>query len=174
MQDSCTLSPVPRSRLPLILLAAGFALCILAMPVLAHAPSNVNVVIDKDMGIITVTIAHSSPDPGTHYIDNVKVKLNERVVIDTDYTTQPNMDMFTYIYPVPVNSGDTVRVTARCKLGGSTTGVVTLPTGSATAPPTIPQTTMPVPSPTQKSPSGLIPLAGLLLCAVFALALNRK
>lgn len=163
-----------RPRSVLILLAAGLALCILVMPALANAPSSVVVDIQKDTGQMTVTIVHPSADPKTHYIQNVKVKLNERVVIDNDYKSQPTADTFSYTYPIQVSAGDTVRVTATCVLGGSETSVVTLPTPSSTAPPTIVQTTMPLPPTTQKSPAGIISLLGLGFCAVIALVLNRK
>jgi hypothetical protein len=157
-----------------LIIAVALSVCLLILPVSANPPSDVTVNIDKAANQIAVTITHPVPDPATHYIRNVKITINGRVVIDNDYKSQPTKDVFTYTYPVPVNAGDTVRVTATCVLGGDTEKVITLPTPSSTAPPTIPPTTVaPVPT-TQKSPTGLIPLFGLGFIAVIALALNRK
>jgi hypothetical protein len=158
-----------------IRIAAILSVCLLVIPVMATPPSDVVVTYNKDAAQISVTITHPVPDPTTHYIRNVKVNQNGRIVIDNDYKSQPTKDTFTYTYPVQVNAGDTIRVTATCVLAGSKEGVLTLPTPSSTAPPTIPPTTVPAaPAPTtQKSPMGLIPVLGLGFCAVLALALRK-
>jgi desulfoferrodoxin (superoxide reductase-like protein) len=155
------------------MLGVVMALGILAMPALAHAPSDIAVSYDKNAAQLTVTVTHPVDDPTTHYIRNIKVNVNGRVIVDKDYTSQPSKDTFTYTYNVPVGAGDTVRVTAYCVLAGSREAVLTLPTPSSTAPPTISQTTVPQPT-TQKSPSGIIPLLGLLACGVLAIARDRK
>jgi hypothetical protein len=160
-------------RTAAILLLAAAAISILVMPAFANPPSNVVVTYDKSASQLTVTITHPVDDPSTHYIKNIKINDNGRIVVDRDYTSQPTKDTFSYQYTVPVDAGSTIRVTATCVLAGSTEGVLTLPTPSSTAPPTIPSATVPQPT-TQKSPSGFIPLLGLLACAVLALALNRK
>jgi hypothetical protein len=159
-----------------LIIAVALAACLLVMPVMANPPSDVAVNIDRAANQIAVTITHPVADPATHYIRNVKVNINGRVVIDNDYKSQPTKDVFTYTYPVPVNAGDTVRVTTTCVLGGDTEKVITLPTPSATAPPTISlSAASPAPAPTtQKSPIGPVPVLGLGFLAVLALALNRK
>jgi len=156
---------IPRPRPAVLLLAAVAALCLLAMPALANPPSDIAIAVDKDTATMTVTITHPVADPATHYVENIKINQNGRIVIDNDYKSQPAKDTFTYTYPVQVLSGDTIRVTARCSLGGSKEGVLTMPTPYATAPPTIPQTAaspeIPAQPPaTQKSPAGLLPFIG--------------
>jgi hypothetical protein len=157
-----------------LIIAVALAACLLVMPALATPPSDVAVKYDKTTSQLAVTITHPTEDPTTHYVKRVTVDVNGRIVIDNEYKSQPTKDVFTYTYPVPVNAGDTVRVTATCSVAGSTEGVLTLPTPTSTAPPTIPPTTVaPVPT-TQKSPTGLIPFLGLGFLAVLVLARNRK
>ena len=158
-------STIPPPRPAILLLAVAATLCLLAMPALANAPSDIHMDYDKSTAQLTVTITHPVADPATHYIENIKINKNGLIVIDNDYKNQPASDTFSYTYPVTVSGGDTIRVTARCVLGGSSEGVFTMPTPFATAPPTIPQTTVPPaipPSPpaTQQSPIGLLPFIG--------------
>jgi hypothetical protein len=92
------------------------------------------------------------------------VKLNDDVVINRDYTSQPTMDTFTYTYALPLKPGDTVRVTATCVLSGSLTKTLTIPEPVHAA---AGQTAAPVPTTTPKAAAGFIPLAGALVL-VFA------
>jgi hypothetical protein len=157
-------------RTVFILIALAISVCLLVLPAGATPPSDVTVKVDKTTDQISVTITHPVADPTTHYIRNVKVNINGRVVIDRDYTSQPTKDVFTYTYPVPVNAGDTLRVTATCVLGGDREAVLEIPTPSGTVAAT-PQPAA-VPQPTAKSASGILPLAGL--AAVGILVMGKK
>jgi len=154
------------------IIALALAACLLVVPALATPPSDVTVKYDKTTDQLSVTITHATLDPTTHYVKRVIVNINGKVVSDNEYQSQPTKDVFTY--SLPVNAGDTVRVTAVCSIAGSTDGVLTLPTPSSTAPPTIaPTNAAPVPT-TQKSPAGLMPVLGAGFLAVLALSRNRK
>jgi hypothetical protein len=167
----------------IVVLAA--AACLLAVPVMAHAPADMTISFDPNTAKIYVTVTHPVDDPATHYLKTVQVKLNERVISDPDYKSQPAGDTFTYTYDVTAHPGDTIRVIAICVRGGMLEKVydVTRPVSPATqvqtqpsaivpstkqaqtAPDTIPLT---VP-PTAKAAAGLLPLLG----AAAALMLRR-
>lgn len=174
MQSFCSSQRTLTLRQFVLKVSVIMGICLLVLPAGANPPSDVSIKYDKTTNQVSVTITHPVDNPTTHYLKNVKVNINGRVVSDTDYTSQPTKDVFTYTYPVPVNAGDTIRATATCNLAGLKEGVLTLPTPSSTAPSGSPMTTIvsaPVPT---KSPLGLIPILGLGFCAFLALAFRRK
>jgi hypothetical protein len=161
---------------PAVVLILAAAVCLLAMPVAAHAPTAMNISFDPVTAKIYVTITHPVDDPATHYLSRVQVKLNGNVISDPDYKGQPAKDTFTLTYDVNAHSGDEVRVTATCVRGGSLEKTYTVPepvrsvttaqvpsTYQAQAPATVP--------PATKSAGGILPLAG---AAVAMLVLKRE
>jgi len=146
----------------LIVVAAILALAVLLVsPVAATPPTAVDLAYNDVAGQLNVTITHPVPNPGVHYIRNVMVKVNDDVVINRDYTSQPTTDTFTYTYAIPLQAGDTVRATATCVLTGSLTGTLTIPAPvHVTASPTA---AVPVPTPTPKAAAGLLPVTGAIV-----------
>ncbi len=158
----------------ILILAA--AVCLLAMPVAAHAPTAMSISFDPVTAKIYVTITHPVDDPAAHYLSRVQVKLNGNVISDPDYKSQPAKDTFTLTYDVNAHSGDEVRVAATCVRGGSLEKTYTVPepvrsvttaqvpsTYQAQAPATVP--------PATKSAGGFLSLAG---AAAAVLVLKRK
>ena len=167
MQDSHSLkSNIGMSRIVLIG-SVLLAIFLLVLPAGATPPSDIVVNYDKTTNQLSVTITHPVDDPTTHYIRNVKVNINGRVVIDNDYQNQPTKEVFTYTYPVQVNAGDTIRVTATCNLVGSEEKVLTIPTPSGITATTPQSTTAPLP--TTKSAPGILPFAGLAVLGILVL-----
>lgn len=159
-------------RRPAIILVLA-AICLLAMPVTAHSPTDMKVSFDPGTAKVSVTITHPVPDPGAHYIKTVRVKLNDRIISDPDYRSQPTKDSFTYTYDVNAHPGDTIRVTAVCSLAGSlektydvpgTARPVTTALDGTSGPALtgVPVTTVP---PTAKASAGLLSVLGVV-CAV--------
>lgn len=101
----------------IFLLAAGGN--ILVTPVAAHPPSDMTVTYHELLKDLSVSITHSVPNPGEHYIKEVTVAINGKVVNDSRYTSQPAPDTFTYTYPIDTVTGDEISVTATCSLNGS-------------------------------------------------------
>ena len=145
------------------------ALALIAVPAAAHAPSDIQLSYDDAAQQLTVTIAHAVDDPQTHYIKNVKVKVNDVVSVDMDYKSQPTAGTFAYTYTLPLKKGDTIRVTATCVQGPSLTKVmdITAPAPATTAAaertiePSAPLSSpTPLPVSTQKSAISLLPVIG--------------
>jgi hypothetical protein len=168
-----------RYRFAALVLCAAIALIV--FPAAAHAPSDIQLSYDDATQQLSVTITHVVDNPQTHYIRNVKVKVNDVVSVDMDYKSQPTADTFTYLYNIPLKRGDTIRVTATCIQGPSLTKVmdITAPTTAATAAAAaeytvepaapLPQPT-PLPVSTQKSSLGLLPV---IAAAAFVLVKKR-
>jgi hypothetical protein len=155
--DSC------RYRLAVLVVLAALALIV--FPAAAHTPSDIQLSYDAPAQQLTVTITHAVDNPETHYIRNVKVKVNDAVSVDKDYTSQPSGNSFTYTYSLPLENGDTIRVTATCSQGPSLTKVmdITAQGTTGTVAPSAPlAATTPAPAPvqTQKSALGILPLIG--------------
>ncbi|MGA2917567.1 hypothetical protein [Methanoregula sp.] len=145
----------------LVVIATILALAFLLVnPVAATPPTAVDLAYNDVTGQLNVTITHPVPNPDVHYIKNVMVKVNDDVVINRDYTSQPTKDTFTYTYALPLKPGDTVRVTATCVLVGSLTETLTIP---APVHATASQAAAPVPTPTPKAAAGLLPMTGAII-----------
>ena len=143
----------------LITVLALAAWC-LVLPAAAHPPSDIVISYDPGSEKLSVTVTHPTPDSQAHYIRQVLVKQNGRVISDPDYKSQPAKDTFTYTYDVKGLPGDTFTVLATCNLAGSLEKKYDIPvpatvTAAAPAPPAAP-----APVPTQKSPAGILPLLG--------------
>jgi hypothetical protein len=183
MRDTCVFSGIEsslRGGMPAVLVLAA-ALCILIIPVTAHAPSNITIGYNPDMHKLSVTITHPVDDPKTHYISRVQVKINGEVISDPDYKSQPGRNSFTYTYDVMANPEDAVWVIATCVNGQSleqhyavprqvipTAPVRTLPPVTASQPPVT--TTEPPATKATYADAGFLPLFG---AAAVLLVLRR-
>jgi len=156
----------------LVLVTIAAALVLIAGPAAAHPPADISLKYDDDAQELSVTITHPVSGEQDHYIRNVQVKENNVVSSDTAYKSQPAGDSFTYVYTLPLQPGDTVRVTATCSLGPSLTKTLDI---TSPARPTTGQTAAPggtqIPVQTQKSAIGLLPFIGT---AAFLLFRRKK
>jgi hypothetical protein len=131
-------------------------------PVSAHPPSDMTLTYNELSKDLQVTITHTVPNPQEHYIKEVIVTINGRVVNDSRYTSQPTPDTFTYTYPVMTKPGDEIEVKASCVLYGSLTRqLYTTGTLATTPPPAA------VP-PATKASEGLFSFAGVAIVLFLA------
>jgi hypothetical protein len=119
--------------------------------VLAHPPADVVISYDDTTGDLIVSVTHQVDDPIKHYIEKVTVKLDETILINPVYTSQPDRTSFTYRYNLPQlkgSSGD-VRVDLQCSQFGSRSGTLTLHGASTPVAPgnAVPASTAPAKSP---------------------------
>jgi hypothetical protein len=132
-----------------------FTTCFLAMPAAAHPPSDMSLSYNELSKELRVTITHTVPNPGEHYVKEVTVSINGKVVNDSRYTSQPAPDTFTYTYPVETGTTDEIKVTATCSLAGSLSRILYNTGPVAPAPSSSPGS-----QPPQKAAAGLAPLLG--------------
>lgn len=134
-----------------------------AAPVSAHPPSSVIPAYDPATGELRVAITHTVPNPDRHYIGNIAVFVNGGLVNDTAYSFQPSPDTFTYIYPVTVQPGDKIAVTAGCNLAGSGSGELTVGSPGSTEP-----------AETPSAGSGILPAGAIAACMILFLVRHRQ
>ncbi len=94
----------------LFLLVAIVVLFILPQAAVAHSLSDMQVSDDPAAQQISVTITHQVPDPASHYVKVVVIKVNGQVSVTSPYTSQPSPSSFTYTYSLRAGTGDTVKV----------------------------------------------------------------
>ncbi len=93
----------------------------------AHAPGDVKCSYDAASQTLQVTITHSSPIPTSHYIKNVEIRKDKKVIVSQDYKSQPEAPAFSYSYRIQLAPGDVLDVKATCNLWGSKTVKYTVP-----------------------------------------------
>lgn len=146
------------SRLTAVLciVTAVMVVCLLIPLVSAHSPSGMSVTYDELSKELLVSITHDVPNPREHYINEVTVSINGKVVNDSRYTSQPAPNTFTYTYPIETVTGDEIKVTATCSLAGSITRTLynTGPIASASS-------SSPDSQPTKRAAAGLLPVLGV-------------
>jgi hypothetical protein len=106
----------------------------------ANSPSGMVIEYNTNSNTLNVTITHSVADPNTHFIETVIIKVNGTIAETHNYTSQPTSNTFLYQYPIDINQGETVEVTAVCNLVGQIIRTITVEDGQQPPPedPTIP------------------------------------
>jgi desulfoferrodoxin (superoxide reductase-like protein) len=75
---------------------------------------------NTDNNMLEVTVSHGSNDNTDHFINNVKVYLNDQLHIDQNFIIQTDNEVQYLHYMIPgAKSGDTIRLTADCNKFGS-------------------------------------------------------
>jgi hypothetical protein len=86
--------------------------------VTAHPPEDMDLVYDESASKLTVIITHEVENVTTHYINGVKICVQEFTVKTINYTSQPATDNFHYQYDIVAVKGDKIKVAAYCNNGG--------------------------------------------------------
>ena len=96
-------------------------LLFISITVSAHSPSSMKLKNNPETEMLSVEITHQASDTSTHYVENIKIEVNNEIRINQNYTSQP-ASTFTYTYDnFLTNVGDNIKVVAICNLGGSIT-----------------------------------------------------
>ncbi|MBU7016250.1 MAG: hypothetical protein HXS44_01980 [Theionarchaea archaeon] len=98
------------------------AFLVSAAPVLAHAPSSMELEYDTDSQTLKAVLTHRVSDPYTHYVFRIEIWKNGQSFETVEFAYQPTDSTFFYAFDIPTEEGDLLRVTADCNLGGSITG----------------------------------------------------
>ncbi len=92
----------------------------LSLSVYAHPPGEIEMSFNTDNNMLEVTVSHGSNDNTDHFINNVKVYLNDQLHIDQNFIIQTDNEVQYLHYMIPgAKSGDTIRLTADCNKFGS-------------------------------------------------------
>ncbi|HOK07897.1 MAG TPA: hypothetical protein PLN44_11320 [Syntrophales bacterium] len=110
-------------KIPLLAAASAGLICWLSLgvSVCAHEPQEVTLKYDRSAGSLSVTVTHTPYRASSHFIREIEVKKNGRVVGKHPYTEQTE-GTFTRAYPVSASSGDVLEAVATCNRYGSRSG----------------------------------------------------
>lgn len=91
-------------------------------PVLAHAPSSMELEYNIDSQTLKAVITHNVSDPYTHYVFRIEIWKNGQSIDIVKFEYQPTDSTFFYTFDIAAEEGDLLEVTADCNIGGSITG----------------------------------------------------
>lgn len=92
----------------------------LTLSVYAHPPGDIEMSFNTENKMLEVTIPHNSADNSDHFINNVKVYLNDNLHIEQNFIMQTDNEVQYLHYMIPgAKSGDTIRLNAECNKFGS-------------------------------------------------------
>ncbi len=92
---------------------------LMAVPLFAHPPTNVELEYDSDAGILSAVIEHSVNNASKHYVNKVVVEVNGKKRIEQTFTRQIDGEQHEVMYKVKdVEEGDKVAVIAYCNISG--------------------------------------------------------
>jgi desulfoferrodoxin (superoxide reductase-like protein) len=83
----------------------------------AHPPKNIEMTVSgKD---ISVVVTHKVEDAAKHYIKEIKVSVNGKVMIVQDFVLQQDLQTQTAVYFIPsLKKEDKVEIEAECNIYG--------------------------------------------------------
>jgi hypothetical protein len=88
----------------------------------AHPPAKITVEYSKATKILRAVITHPVSNPVTHYIKEVEVMLNNKVIIVHNLSRQDNNTTQTVSYEIPdAKIGDMISVEGECSISGKKT-----------------------------------------------------
>ncbi|NPU83171.1 MAG: hypothetical protein HPY65_01690 [Syntrophaceae bacterium] len=99
----------------------------------AHSPSDLKFSYEAATQTLQVTITHPSPFPTSHYIKNVEIKKENKVLLSQNYKSQPDAPAFSYSYRIQAFPGDVLDVKVTCNLWGSKAVKFTVPAAKPAA-----------------------------------------
>ena len=92
----------------------------------AHPPGEVTLSYDWTYQRLSVIITHITPAPNYHYINRTDIYVNDLLFLTQNYTSQPELQTFTYDYNVPAEDGDVITVDVTCSISGTTRETITV------------------------------------------------
>ena len=92
----------------------------LTLSVYAHPPGDIEMSFNTENKMLEVTIPHNSNDNSDHFVNNVKVYLNDNLHIEQNFIMQTDNEVQYLHYMIPgAKAGDTIRLNAECNKFGS-------------------------------------------------------
>ena len=109
------------------LLAAIMIFCafIVSTAALAHPPKSVSLTWNSN-GSLAVNVVHQVNDPQKHYIERIVIYVDDKIVQQREYSSQPNVDGLTDTFNIgQLAAGSVIKAEAFCIIMGSVTGSTT-------------------------------------------------
>jgi desulfoferrodoxin (superoxide reductase-like protein) len=102
-----------------IVIAAILLLTLVAtsLPAAAHPPNELTIIYNDRLDILTASINHDVKDGKAHYVDMIKVYMNDALVIEREYELQER-DSYNERFSIVASEGDVIRVVLTCNIEG--------------------------------------------------------
>ena len=95
---------------------------LLAGPVAAHGPSDVEVTYDPETHILRVHAYHDSKNAAEHYVNKIAVKVNGKKMVEQVFRSQTDrLHQEALFLIIDAGVGDTIDVMAGCNIHGKKT-----------------------------------------------------
>ena len=103
-----------------IVIAATLLLTLAAtsLPAAAHPPDELTIIYNDRLDILTASINHDVKDGSAHYVDMIKVYMNDALVIEREYELQER-DSYNARFSIVASEGDIIRVVLSCNIEGT-------------------------------------------------------
>ena len=103
-----------------IVIAATLLLTLAAtsLPAAAHPPDELTIIYNDRLDILTASINHDVKDGSAHYVDMIKVYMNDALVIEREYELQER-DRYNVRFSMVASEGDVIRVVLSCNIEGT-------------------------------------------------------
>jgi len=96
--------------------------CLLASVAMAHPPGKMFAFYSAGEEVLKIKIDHGVGNVESHYIDKIKIYVNDKLVKEKTYDKQTDTARLTDDIPLKgVNKGDTIKIYASCNKFGSKT-----------------------------------------------------
>jgi len=102
-----------------IFLLLSIFIPLISSDVRAHPPEAMLLDYNLNTQTLNISIFHSVADPGSHYVNSVRVTLNGSTVVNQVYSSQPDPNSFSYTYNFAASNGSRIEAVATCSVGGS-------------------------------------------------------
>lgn len=92
----------------------------------AHSPFYIDLQYDFDTQTLDVTISHSVSDVNSHYIEEIRIWVNDVSVHNETYTSQTSTSQHLDSFNIDAADEDVIKVLAICNVSGSLTDNITI------------------------------------------------
>ncbi len=103
---------------------------LISSEVRAHPPEALTLDYNLNTQTLNVSIFHSVANPGSHYVNTVRVTRNGTTVVSEVYSSQPDPNFFSYTYNFVASNGARIEAVATCSVGGSLAACIIVGGGS--------------------------------------------
>ena len=109
--------------LRMLILVGVMLVVVLAPAAYANSPQKMELSYSVQTEVLTVKITHPSDKPASHYVKEIIISNNGKVVKRASYKSQTG-DVSTYTFPLPKKGLGLVEVKAVCSVEGELTNAI--------------------------------------------------
>ncbi len=90
-------------------------LAVTSLPAAAHPPNELTLIYNDRLDVLTASINHDVKDGSAHYVNLIRVYMNDALVIEREYDLQER-DGYNERFKIVASEGDVIRVVLFCNI----------------------------------------------------------